>query len=142
MTRRPRHTPPDENQNRENDKLRAAGCICIVTSDLPGRRHKGKCHENPLDTFVLGPDRQCWLQVEWKAGPKALFTPNEQQYFEHLGIWDAIGARVLEPLAQWRQHGRAIVVAWEAEQVLEVFAEMKRNANRSRMLANSYAERR
>lgn len=138
---RPRRTPPDANQNAENDKLRAAGCTCVVTSDLPGRRHRGPAHENPLDTFVMDPDGQAWLQIEWKTGPKELFTPNEQEYFEYQGIWDYVSSGVLEPLAQWRQTGRPIVVAWKAEQVLKVFAAMKRDANLSKMRANSGADR-
>lgn len=117
---RPKHTPPDENQNVENDKLREAGCLCIVVSNLPGRRHRGPAHENPLDTFVLSPDRSCWLQVEWKIEPGSPFTDNEKEYFKYLGIRDYVELG-LEPLAQWRQTGIPVIVAWRAEQVLDVF---------------------
>ena len=138
---RPRHTPPDENQNAENAKLREAGCVCVVTSDLPGRRHKGPASENPLDTFVLSPDRSAWLQVEWKAGPCETFTDNEQEFFMALGMWDYVEMGLF-PLAQWQQTGIPVVVAWRAEQVLEVFREMGQRANRDRQRLNSAADSR
>ena len=139
---RPRHTSPDDNQNAENAKLRESGCVCIVVSDLPGRRHNGPASENPLDTFVLGPDHLAWLQVEWKAGPGESFTPNEREYFQRLWIWDYIESGLLKPLAQWQQTGVPVVVAWRAEQVLEVFREMGQIANLNRQRLNSAADSR
>ena len=115
---RPKHTRPDANQPAERAKLREWGYVCVDVHNLAGNET-----DNPLDEFVMSP-AGTWVQVEWKTGPSAPFTDNEVAYFKHVGVWDAAEARILEPLAQWRQHGQAVVVAWEAEQVRDVLAAM------------------
>ncbi len=132
MTQRPRRTVPDRNQAAEHAKLRGWGCLCIDVHDLPGNETA-----NSLDAFVLSPCGRYWLQVEWKVGPSASFTDNEVAYFKHLGIWDSVETRILEPLAQIRQHGKPIIVAWEAMQIMDVFGSMRVNANRAKQRANA-----
>lgn len=132
---RPRRTLPDRNQAAEHAKLRRWGCAVIEVHNLPGDPKS-----NPLDAFVLSPCKRYWLQVEWKVGPSAPFRPSQIEYFKSQGIWDSVETRVLEPLAQIRQHGVMIVVAWEAMQIMDVFGSMRVGANRAQQRANAYAD--
>jgi len=128
---RPRRTKPDENQAPEKAKLVALGYTCIDTYNLPGNSLTPG--ENPLDQFVMDDSRPWlgWVQVEWKTlTGRKLFTPNEQWYFEAKGIWDFVVGGLPEPLAQWRQHGQPVVVAWEARQIVELFDAMEARVNR------------
>ena len=126
---RPRHTKPDENQPAERAKLIADGYTCNDVHDLPGKTFSPG--ENPLDEFVKHPTLQVWVQVEWKTpDARKLFTHNETVYFKAEGVWDAVESGMLEPAAQWRQHGIPVVVAWTAEQIVELFAAMGRSAMR------------
>jgi hypothetical protein len=133
---RPTRTKPDANQLAERARLVKLGYTCIDVHDLPGKTFVAG--ENALDEFVKHPGLQVWVQVEWKTPEgRKLFTHNETVYFKSQGVWDAVESGLLEPAAQWRQHGVPVVVAWEARQIVELFAEMGRCANRSMQLGNS-----
>lgn len=133
---RPRHTKSDDSQPGARADLIDLSYTCIDVHDLPGK--SAVPGENPLDEFVKHPTLQVWVQVEWKTfDGRKLFTPNEQRYFESQGIWEFVCSGMLEPLAQWRQHGVPIVVAWEARQIVELFDGMARHANLARQRANA-----
>jgi len=136
MTTRPKRTKPDANQPAEHAKLTDCGCVCINVHDLPGNETS-----NPLDAFVMSPGGM-WVQVEWKTRAGAKFTPNEKEYFKSLGIWDHVQLW-LDPVALWRQTGLPVVVAWKAEQVVELLEAMEANAKaeaRARRLMRNYAD--
>jgi len=116
---RPKRTLPDANQKAEHAKLTGWGCVCYDVHNLPGNEAS-----NPLDAFIFSPDKLRWLQVEWKVAPGAPFRPSQEAYFKSLGIWDLV-LLWLDPVVLYEKTGIPVVVAWKAEQVMDVFSAME-----------------
>jgi hypothetical protein len=106
---RPKRTPKDGNQGQIVKELRAAGCVVIDVADLPG-----DSKENPLDLFVLSPDRRTWVQVEIKVGLMADFKDHQIEYMRRLDVWPP----------EWRVNDVPVIVAYKAGDVLGFFKEV------------------
>ena len=137
-TPRPKRTRPDANQKAEHAKLTGWGCVCYDMHNLPGDPKA-----NPLDAFIFSPDKLRWLQVEWKVAPGSKFRPSQEAYFKSLGIWDLVQLW-LEPVVLYEKTGIPVVVAWKAEQVMDVFSVMedyRLEAERLKRLVAAYVDR-